>query len=197
MTKDELFELGKRHITAWCGLHEIEPPKVNARSGTPDFGVCAYYRDGEIEIWVNSCAAVGLAGRAWSYPGYCVDRTPYGVLAHELGHHVDGAHGPAGGNWSHRWYPLDPEPLTSYCPNANEWFAEWFRLWVTNPDLLRALKPGLADLMSKRWPHEAEQRGWQAVLLDSPRHVQAASNRIKRAGRRSGQSRQLGLPSGA
>lgn len=182
-SKDELFELGKLHISAWCAMNEVEGPKVNPRVGDPDFGVCAYYRDGEIEIWVKSCAAIGLVGRQWSYPGYVVDRTPYGVLAHELGHHVDRQHGAAGGVRSHLWRPLDAAPLTGYCPNDNEWFAELFRLFVTNPDLFRAVRPKICDLFEEDWALDVEKRPWQGVLADSPRHIAAAQNKIKAAGR--------------
>jgi hypothetical protein len=180
-SRDDLFELGKAHIAAWCSLNEVSPPKVNPRNGRPDFGVCAYYRDGEIEIWVHSCATIGLVGRQWSYPGYVVDRTPYGVLAHELGHHVDRQHGAAGGVRSHLWRPLDAVPLTSYCPNDNEWFAELFRLFVTNPDLFCAVRPKLESLFFGDWPKAVEMRPWQGVLADSPRHIAAASNKILRA----------------
>ncbi len=176
--KDFLFDLGQKHIVQWCSLNSIEPPKVNRRSGEPDFGVCAYYRDGEIEIWVNSCAAPGRAGRAWSWPCYSVDRTPYGVLAHELGHHVDHQHGPRGGHLSHVWRPLDPEPLTGYCPNDNEWFAELFRLFVTDPDLLRILRPIVHGLMISQWPGLAETRTWDNLLDESPRHMRAVENKI-------------------
>lgn len=31
--------------------------------------------------------------------------------------------------------------ITSYAPNAMEWFAEIFRLFVTNPDLLKLIRP--------------------------------------------------------
>lgn len=179
--KRELFERGCKHIKDWCNLNGVECPKVNLRDGRPDFGACAYYRDGEIEIWVNACAGVGRVGRQWSYPGYCVDRTPYGVLAHELGHHVDRQHGPAGGVLSHLWRPLDAAGLTSYCPNDNEWFAELFRLFVTNPDLLRHARPKIADLFFKEWPILAEARSWQEVLVDSARHRQAARGRVERA----------------
>ena len=180
MTKRELFERGKDHIALWCTMNKVKCPSVVEHEGRPDFGVCAYYRDGQIEIWVNSCAAVGLVGRQWSYPGYAVDRTPYGVLAHELGHHVDRQHGPAGGVLSHLWRPLAAKGLTTYCPNDNEWFAEWFRLFVTNPDLFRRLSP-VADLFFKEWPHVAEARAWDVVLADSPRHRQASRGRIERA----------------
>lgn len=177
-TKLQLFERGLDHIARWCTANGVSIPEVNMHTGRPDFGVCAYYRNSHIEIWVASCAAVGLVGRQWSFPGYVVDRTPYGVLAHELGHHVDRQHGAAGGVRSHLWRPLDAAPLTSYCPNDNEWFAELFRLFVTNPDLFRELRPKLAGLFFGEWPKVAEPRPWRTVLGESPRHLAAAQNKI-------------------
>lgn len=176
-----LFERGVAHIRRWCELNGVSMPRIVEREGRPEFGVCAYYRDGRIDIWVQSCAALGRAGRQWSYPGYVVDRTPYGVLAHELGHHVDRQHGPAGGFRSHVWRPVDAAPLTGYCPNDNEWFAELFRLFVTDPDLLRRARPKIADLFFQEWPAAAERRPWAEVLKDSPRHIAAATNKIRKA----------------
>lgn len=180
-TKDDLFEAGKRHIALWCALNGVTMPKIVTRTGKPDFGTCAYYRDGQIDIWVNSCAAIGVAGRQWSYPGYCVDRTPYGVLAHELGHHVDKQHGPRGGFRSHVWRPLDAAPITGYAPNDNEWFAELFRLYVTNPHLFNLVRPRIVGLFCVEWPRRAENRDWAEVLGSSPRHIAAATNKIRKA----------------
>ena len=181
MTKAEMLSLGKQLIQAWCEANCIKPPYVLEHwKGKCDFGVCAYYRNGTIEIWPHMCAATGTAGRQWSYPGYVVDRTPFGVLAHELGHHVDGQHGAAGGILSHRWRPIDPKPLTSYCPNDNEWFAELFRLFVTNPNLLRNVRPIAWQLFSRQWA-SVETRKWNDVLASAPRQLQAARNRIARA----------------
>ncbi len=180
MTKDELFEAGRLHMLRWCDLNAVTPPRIETHSGKPDFGVCAYYRDSVIHIWIGSCAAPGLAGRAWSWHGYVVDRTPYGVLAHELGHHVEKAHGPHGGFRSHVWRPLDATPLTGYCPNDNEWFAEMFRLFVTNPDLFAILRPKVAGLFFGDWRARAESRRWQDVLAESPRHLNATINRIRK-----------------
>lgn len=178
MTKEELYEAGCAHMHKWCLLNGVETPLVRTHVGKPDFGVCAYYRDGVIHIWIQSCAGLGKAGRQWSWPGYSTDRTPYGVLAHELGHHVDNQHGPRGGSRSHFWRPLDAKPLTSYCPNDNEWFAELFRLFVTNPDLFSALRPKIADLFFGDWPARAEARGWRDVLAASPRHIAAAERKL-------------------
>ena len=81
------------------------------------------------------------------------------------------------------WRPLDAKALTGYCPNDNEWFAELFRLFVTNPDLFRHLRPKIADLFAAEWPWPAELRPWQEVLADSPRHINAAENKLLVAGK--------------
>jgi len=180
MTKQDLFWLGTQLLNAWCEANKIEPPTISTHwLGKCDFGVCAYYRDGVIDIWPNQCAAIGTAGRQWSYPGYCVDRTPFGVLQHELGHYVDRQHGAAGGTLSHLWHAVDPRSLTSYCPNNNEWFAEWFRLFVTNPHLVYVLRPALFALFDKQW-RSVETRPWFRILESAPRQLQAASKRIQR-----------------
>lgn len=182
MTKGSPLWDGQIHMAAWCKENAIEEPTVEIHwEGRCPFGVCAYYRNGQIDIWPNMCAAIGLAGRQWSFPGHAVDRTPYGVLAHELGHHVDRQHGPAGGTLSHLWRPDDPKPLTGYCPNDNEWFAELFRLFVTNPDLLRAIRPKIYPRFAAQWK-SVETRPWREVLAEAPRQLRAAENRVKKSG---------------
>ncbi len=179
MTKRDLFVRGWKHVYAWCAVNGVSVPEIVEGGDPRDFGTCAYYRDGVIYIDVSACARPGTAGRAWSWPGYVVDRTPYGVLAHELGHHVDRAHGPGGGVLSHLWRPLDMAPLTSYCPNDNEWFAELFRLFVTNPDLFRRVRPKIADLFFGEWPSVVETRTWAEIL--PVRHIGPAANKIAKA----------------
>lgn len=177
--KEELLASGIKLMDRWCLLNKIIPPEVLVeREGPPTYGVCAYYRDNVIHIWVNSCAAIGKAGRQWSYPGYSTDRTPYGVIAHELAHHVDDARGAAGGTYGRAWSIAAGErPLTSYCPNANEWFAEMFRLFVTNPDLLRRLRPKTHELMAAQWK-TAEERLWPEVLRNADRQIAVILKRI-------------------
>lgn len=184
--RDELLARGRALAKRWCEINGVVPPRIMVYSeGTSDFKVCAYYRDAVIHIWPRACSIIGTNGRSWSYPGYCVDRTPYGVVAHELAHHVDLAHGPAGGIIAHEWrQKTGEEPLTTYCPNDNEWFAEIFRLFVTNPDLLRQLRPKTYALLMDRWARRAEEREWFKVLLDSPRIVHAAQNKIDEVKRR-------------
>ena len=188
-----LFEDGRSAVLRWCITNNIVPPTVVESEEPTMFGTCAYYRSGHIYIHVPACAAPVPVGRIWSYPGYTVDRTPFGVLAHELGHHVDGAHGAAGGKLAHLWVTeTGEEPISGYCPNNNEWFAEMFRVFVTNPDLLRALRPHTFTLMRERWK-PIESRTWQEVLGDGNRWHAAASRKVVQAAKK----QQIRMPVGA
>lgn len=176
-----LLVYGEQLLLQWCTLNAVSPPEIKAWYTDVPFDACAYYRDNVIQIWPNECARVGVSARQWSYPGYVVDRTPYGVLQHELGHHVDEAFEYRGGVLSTRWRrETGEEQLTNYCTNDMEWFAEIFRLFVTNPDLLRLLRPISYTRMIERWPARAETRTWPEVLMSAhPRWYAATLNKIK------------------
>jgi len=156
-TKPSMLERGTALMTNFCQANDLPTPSIEmADPKTWPFGVCAYYRNHVITIAVPKCAAVGYAGQQWSFPGHSVDRTPYGVLQHELGHHADwllsDRKGRYFGDYSVRMRERVQEaPLTSYCPNDAEWFAEMFRLFVTNPDLLQKLRPGTYDAIAQRF----------------------------------------------
>lgn len=173
-------------VERWCALNDVIAPSVLEYGGAePDFGVCAYYRDNVIHIWPEACAAVGTVGRMWSWPGYVVDRTPYGVLCHELGHHVDKAHGARGGIRAASWHSETGEPaITTYAPDVNEWFAEIFRLFVTNPSLLCRIRPKMYNKLAVEWRMLAESRDWKEVLAGADRQIKAADNKITEAYKR-------------
>lgn len=174
MTKDEMLEAGRFRMIAFCLTNGISVPVVNVvRKADWRFDACAYYRADVITICVEKCASIGTAGRAWSYPGYHIDRTPYGVLQHELGHHVDrersAVKGAYGGDFSTQLRAASREPkLTGYCPNDWEWFAEMFRLYVTNPSLLLAMRPATHALIGAAGFQDVEPRSWREVLADAP-----------------------------
>lgn len=183
-TKIELFARGEALMTQFCQMNSLPIPQVNlVPSRQWRFAFCAYYRPMKIEICLAKCAAIGVAGPAWSYPGYTVDRTPYGVLQHELGHHVDVMKGEAtSGYTSHFSRDIRKQSgeakLTNYCPNNGEWFAEMFRLFVTNPDLLRALRPVTYGLLLDHFTPVVNQN-WAQVLQDAPtRTMQAALKKV-------------------
>lgn len=183
--KLELFAAGFLHVTQFCGINDLEIPEIQVRD--PDdwlVGACAYYRPTYIAICLERCASIGFAGPAWSYPGYTVDRTPYGVLAHEIGHHADVSRSPDRkgrymGDFSIATRMASAEErLTEYCPNDGEWFAEMFRLFITNPDLLRLLRPKTYAILCDYFK-PSEPRTWRQVLSNAPsRTVYAAEKKI-------------------
>jgi hypothetical protein len=178
---------GIANATAFCAANNLVMPEVRARAREEwHVGACAYYRPVYIEICPQECAAIGREGRAWSFPGYSVDRTPFGVVAHELGHHADHSksqrRGPYFGDYSIKLRAAArEEPLTSYCPNDAEWFAEMFRLFVTNPDLLRLIRPATYGLIAADFrPYVTAT--WTDVLAGAPaRTMIAAARKVEEA----------------
>lgn len=175
MTKVELLAQGMELMGEFCEANSLSQPSVTqVDAGAWRFdSTCAYYRRLEITICASRCAHPGTAGRAWSWPGYAIDRTPYGVIQHELGHHADwfrsDVKGAYGGEFSAAIRKASGEPkLTNYCPNDWEWFAEMFRLFVTNGDLLRYLKPRTHALLIDAGFRPIIDQPWREVLRDAP-----------------------------
>lgn len=115
---------------------------------------------------------------SWSYPGYTVDRTPYGVIQHELGHHVDVIHSTQfrayKGNFSvNLRQETGEQPISGYCPNDGEWFAEIFRVFVTNPDLLRIIRPATYERLRDQFIPVVTD-SWESVLADAPERTKNA-----------------------
>lgn len=141
-------------------------------------GACAWYRNNQIWIKVDKCANIGRAGRCWSYPGYTVDRTPYGVLAHEVGHWAEDQ---IQGIATRTRQATREEPISGYCPNDSEWWAEMFRLFLTNPDLLRKIRPATYVRIARHFL-KALDEDYETVLSSAPvRTLQAARKKINYA----------------
>lgn len=173
-TKESLCERGIRRMEEFCKLNpKLSIPTVTLQSKEKwHFApTCAYYRNTDgIQMCLPLTAHVAKEPivRNWNWPGNTTDRTPYGVIAHELGHHADWSssirRGGYTGNFSIEMRLISGEkPLTSYCDNDGEWFAEMFRLFVTNAALLKALRPKTYDLMVKRW-HRVGGDDWEKEL---------------------------------
>ena len=92
-----------------------------------------------------------------------------------------GAEGKRGGTFSHLWrLQTGEEPITTYAPDDNEWFAEIFRLFITNPSLCAVLRPSTYVHLKSEWPNAVETRSWEEVLEGQPRLINAANNKIKK-----------------
>lgn len=128
------------------------------------------------------------ARRNWSWPGYKVDRTAIGVVAHETGHHIELALQVAGRitptNHGAVWrelLKLYPKTVSGYDkgrPPSEAW-AESLRLFILNPKLLEAGLPERYLFIRHEVGLEpTERRAWQRVLLNNPPYVAAAERWI-------------------
>lgn len=192
-----MFIAGVELGTHFCAMNNIPQPAIaRLRPGEKLYhlATCAYYRPYTITIMVEKCAHRGMGGRAWSWPGYVIDRTPYGVYQHELGHHLDtivtrqtkGDNPPLFSK--HVWERSQEPPLTGYLGTDKEaatfymeWFAEHFRLFVTNPDLCHQLRPRFFNTITNCGFKPVTNDDWDLVLLlnDAPsRIVEQARKKI-------------------
>ncbi len=215
-----LFKRGLRRIKEFCRVNRLIVPEVVVVPKEEwEFVQHAYYRLGKqlhgvIKICVERCARPATPEwvRNWNWPGSKIDATPYGILAHELGHHADvmrsGVKNPRAykGTYSRSVFDRGREPaLTPYNgtngkggpPMKEEFFAEAFRLFVTNPALLAFLRPRTFDVL---W----RQDGWTPLGKDrvhdlpAGRTVGAAgfAGRPKGAAGKAGRSWERGLARG-
>lgn len=191
MKRDELAARGREAVLKFCEVNDLKPPKlVEPRKDAEDRRLqrlwhvdsCGFYRDNVIHVMPDKCSNVGRGGPAWSWPGYVIDRTPFGVYAHELGHYVDEVltkrlRLPGRFGYSYAiWGRTREEKVSGYCPNASEWFAECFRVFVTNPSFLRLYRPRTFDGISNHFK-PIERRYWRDVLAGAPARTIAMAER--------------------
>lgn len=186
--KRTMFEKGLELHKEFCAANKLKPPTVVENDIAKRFGTCAFYRPHQITICVNACAHIGTAAQAWSFPGYVIDRTPYGVIQHEQGHAAD--HGLANRGKADRYFSdfsvnlraaSGEDKLTNYCPNDAEWFAEMFRLFVTNSDLLKRVRPRTYALLREHFKPVVDAP-WTRVLKGAPERTLAqAAKKIEAA----------------
>jgi len=185
----QLLDQGRKLIDCFARANALPAPMVELRTVAQwPHSVCAFYRPTFIAICLPKCAPIGLAGRAWSYPGWMVDRTPYGVVAHELGHHADRERGRAEGLPCGEYYSdfgkrvhgnAGEAGITSYADAADyvEWFAECFRLFVTNPGLLQAIRPRTYRELTAAKFQPVLPLDWRALLAEAPERTRKLAER--------------------
>lgn len=192
--KTNLFNLGMVRIAEFLKTNKLPDLEVYDVEKSEWFvGACAYYRPKEIKICQAECARPASENqvRNWNWPGSTTDRTVYGVLAHELGHHVDYMSGFQRGKYYSDYSgnlrkETKEQPITSYAPNDAEWFAEIMRLFITNPQLLQAIRPKTYEAIARDFiPPETKSKLWVDDLLlyngskPPARIVRALSNKIR------------------
>lgn len=189
-SKTTMYEASVFNCTAFLEVNRLPVPTYNqvSKTGDEDFYYrCGYYeyKTRSVNVCLNTCAAIGRAGRQWSSPGYKTDRTPYGVVAHEVGHHVDfymtteKRHDKVMGRET---FHHKHEPVTGYEPVPAEGFAESMRLFINNPDLLSKACPNrynyLTQILKLVPINDLDWKSTLELLGAQPRIINAASNWI-------------------
>lgn len=182
-SKLNMYSRGKTRMEEFCKLNKLPVPEIACILNRPKEGIsrpeaCAWYKrltygghkDGTITIRVWDCAD----GTKISYPGFIQDRTPFGAVAHETAHHVE-------------FYGKElakkvragscEEPITAYHTNDSEWFAEMFRVFITNSTLIKWYRPKFYAIVTALGYKPVEARPWQEVLVDRPDLVKSAMGR--------------------
>lgn len=155
-----LFDAGKARAIAFCEINDLPIPKMEVVPKEKwHVHACAYYRPQIIRVCLEECGrpCSETMSRNWSWPGSDTDREPYGVVCHELGHHVDWLssekdRGPYYSRYSTLVRKESGEDFVSgYQTNSAEWFAEHMRVFITNAMLLGLLRPRTFDILIERW----------------------------------------------
>lgn len=175
--KMRLYLKGRERVEQFCLANDLLIPSILKEDDEWFVNACAYYRACKIHISLKECAHQATEGqvRNWNWWGSTTDREPGGVLCHELGHHAD----MLAGNSKGRYYSDYGEsvmgesgepPITSYCPNPAEWFAEMFRLFVTNAALLKLLRLKTYFILLDKWKPVSDP-SWIAELGNCPPRI--------------------------
>lgn len=185
--KNAILDGGVQLMREFCIKNDVLIPEIVQHERSEwRFKVCAYYRRNIINICLDKCSFIGKAGMSWSHPGYTADMTPFGVVIHELGHHVDMLRSTVKdryrGDFSQKMRKhVKEDPITSYCPDDGEWFAEMFRVFVSNPDLIKAIRPKTYLAMTEYF-EPVINLSWQEVLQCAPqRTIKACQSKVMKA----------------
>lgn len=156
-TKRQLCEMAINLIDNFCELNNIPKPKfdIDWETGTTQTEgiVCGHFTFGTdvLHLQPNRCANPN-PNKDW--PGFFYDRTCYGVMCHEFAHYVDNL-SPSLFNIkliSTELRQIANEPSFNRDPKDDyEYFADVFKLFVTNPDLLRITRPSIFKLLTETY----------------------------------------------
>jgi hypothetical protein len=123
--------------------------------------------------------------RNWSFPGYKVDRTAVGIVAHEVGHHLERyLQNKKVLRQEHReeWFNLIhsvKKQVSGYEPVPAEAWAETMRLFILNPDLLKqGIYPRYEFVVRVTNLIPSDRRTYKEVLNNHPVYCAAAERWI-------------------
>lgn len=182
VSQRELWDLTVEYVEFWLDeMNDIKIPRFElrnrgTRSGRWIPGLTGYYQNGMVFVNLDACQ---VPGRGYSWPCGKSDRTPVGVVAHEVGHHVSKdlliSHD------EYKNFVRGERPVSSYRPNVEEDIAEAMRLFILNPDLLKKGWPKrykyLRDVLRLKPPHKEK---WNIVLRGAPTRMYQMAERAVR-----------------
>lgn len=156
-TKQQLCEMSISLINDFCDLNNIPKPEFNIDWGTGTTQskgtVCGHFTFGTnvLHLQPNKCANPNPNG---DWPGFFYDRTCYGVMCHEFAHYVDNL-SPSLFNVkliSAELRQIANEPSFNKDPKDDyEYFADVFKLFISNPDLLKLVRPNTFKLLTEKY----------------------------------------------
>jgi len=127
----------------------------------------------KIQIDLSKCKnPVGVPGFSWSFTGYKADITPAGVLAHEVGHYVDFM---SDWQFSQFFRKCPGKAVSSYEPNELEKFAESMRLFILNPELLKAANNNRYQTLIEFGLKPIINKPWELVLKNANQQIISAT----------------------
>lgn len=162
-----LFNDGVSIINDFLKLNNMKNIIVKIEPKERSFdGYCGWqdFNTNIVHIIIEKCARINLM---YSYPNFTSNRTPQGVLIHEFGHLITAPkYRPWNGSNKTIKDKVKEKCISSYAPNSNEWVAEQLKLFITNPDLLKILRPKTYNEFSKYW--KPLNRGLYKEVLKYP-----------------------------
>lgn len=183
-SKEELFNIGLEHIQRFCDANGIDVPDVKTETrNIRAYGL--FYPSNTIHINMKLCKPpVRTPGYAWTFPGYVQDLTPYGILAHELGHYISDILGKDFRKNFFNIKRIEPNVTSADERGLDEKMAEAARLFITNPDLLRRGRPVRYEIFENHYKPIVRKR-WAAVIANAhPKILSAAERWIERGHRK-------------
>lgn len=176
-TKEELLYKGLELMELFCERNGIKTPHVFINSGLNFSYYGAFYYKNIIHINMKSCRPpVKIPGYDWTFPGYVQDLTPYGILAHELGHYISDMLGKKFRKNFVNIKRLENNVTSSDERGLDEKMAEAARLFITNPDLLKRGRPIRYEIFRNHYEPVINSR-WKTILKYAHPKIHTAAER--------------------
>lgn len=123
--------------------------------------------------------------RSWTYTGYKSDLTVSGILAHEIGHHIENYYQNHVGfnefKTAFKKFIKNEARVSGYEPNVSESFAEATKLFILNPFLLKEGRKNrwefFTTILELKPVHDLH---WKEILKNADQKLlNAANNWVK------------------